>query len=82
MSPATKEQAIVKLKGIEDKIGYPAQLARLLHRHIARDSYLNNVAQATSFEFERWVDEDRQTRRPRRMDHDAAHHQRLLRSAD
>jgi len=23
MSPATKEQAVVKLKGIEDKIGYP-----------------------------------------------------------
>ena len=24
MTPATKEQAIVKLKGIEDKIGYPS----------------------------------------------------------
>ena len=33
MSPATKEQAIVKLKGIEDKIGYPNALARLFDRH-------------------------------------------------
>ena len=55
MSPATKEQAIVKLKGIEDKIGYPAHWRDYSSVKITRDSYLNNVAQATSFEFERWV---------------------------
>ena len=55
MSPATKEQAIVKLKGIEDKIGYPSSWRDYASVKIGRDSYLNNVAQATSFEFERWV---------------------------
>src|SRR5580765_7991648 len=55
MSPATKEQAIVKLKGIEDKIGYPARWRDYSTVTIVRDSYLNNVGQATSFEFERWV---------------------------
>ncbi len=55
MSAATKEQAIVKLKGIEDKIGYPARWHDYSTVTITRDSYLNNVAQATSFEFERWV---------------------------
>jgi len=55
MSPATKQQAIVKLKGIEDKIGYPSRWHDYSSVKIARDSYLNNVAQATSFEFERWV---------------------------
>ena len=55
MSPATKEQAIVKLKGIEDKIGYPAHWRDYSTVTIVRDSYLNNVGQATSFEFERWV---------------------------
>jgi putative endopeptidase len=55
MSPATKEQAVVKLKGIEDKIGYPSHWHDYSSVKIVRDSYLNNVGQATSFEFERWV---------------------------
>jgi predicted metalloendopeptidase len=55
MSPATKEQAVIKLKGIEDKIGYPSHWRNYSTVKIVRDSYLNNVAQATSFEFERWV---------------------------
>ena len=55
MSPATKQQAIVKLKGIEDKIGYPARWRDYSSVKISRDSYLANVAQVTSFEFERWI---------------------------
>jgi endothelin-converting enzyme/putative endopeptidase len=55
MSPATKEQAIVKLKGIEDKIGYPSHWRDYSNVKVVRDSYLNNVAQASSAEFERWV---------------------------
>ena len=55
MSPETKQQAVVKLKGIEDKIGYPSRWRDYSSVKISRDSYLNNVAQATSFEFERWV---------------------------
>ncbi|HUA14194.1 MAG TPA: M13 family metallopeptidase [Verrucomicrobiae bacterium] len=55
MSPATKEQAIVKLKGIEDKIGYPSHWRDYSRVKITRDSYLDNVSQASSFEFERWI---------------------------
>jgi putative endopeptidase len=55
MSPATKEQAVTKLKGIEDKIGYPSHWRDYSAVKVARDSYLNNVGQASSFEFERWV---------------------------
>ncbi len=55
MSPATKAQAIVKLKGIEDKIGYPSHWLDYSKVTIVRDSYLNNASQASSFEFERWV---------------------------
>ena len=55
MTPATKEQAIVKLKGIEDKIGYPSHWRDYSSVKVTRDNYLANVGQATSFEFERWV---------------------------
>jgi predicted metalloendopeptidase len=55
MSPTTKDQAVNKLKGIEDKIGYPSHWRDYSRVKIVRDSYVNNVAQATSFEFERWV---------------------------
>jgi putative endopeptidase len=55
MTPATKEQAIVKLKGIEDKIGYPSHWRDYSSVKITRDSDLDNVEYATAFEFERWV---------------------------
>jgi putative endopeptidase len=55
MTPATKEQAIIKLKGIEDKIGYPSHWRDYSSVKITRDSYVGNVEQATTFEFERWV---------------------------
>src|SRR6266849_5214386 len=55
MSQATKQQAITKLKGIEDKIGYPSHWRDYSSVKIARDSHLANVGQASSFEFERWV---------------------------
>jgi putative endopeptidase len=55
MSPDTKQQAITKLKGIEDKIGYPSHWRDYSIVKITRDSWLNNVSQASSFEFERWV---------------------------
>jgi putative endopeptidase len=55
MTPATKEQAVVKLKGIEDKIGYPSHWRDYSSVKITRDSYLANVGQASGFEFERWV---------------------------
>ena len=55
MSPETKEQAVVKLKGIEDKIGYPSHWRDYSNVKVVRDSYLNNAQQASSAEFERWV---------------------------
>jgi len=55
MSPVTKEQAVIKLKGIEDKIGYPSHWRDYSSVKVVSNSWLNNVAQATSFEFERWV---------------------------
>jgi putative endopeptidase len=55
MSPVTKEQAVTKLKGIEDKIGYPSHWRDYSSVKITRSSYLDNAAQSTSTEFERWV---------------------------
>jgi putative endopeptidase len=55
MSPATKRQALTKLKGIEDKIGYPQHWRDYSSVEIVRDSYLHNIQHAASFEFERWV---------------------------
>lgn len=55
MTPATKEQAIIKLKGIEDKIGYPSHWRDYSSVKISRDNELGNVEQSSSFEFERWI---------------------------
>jgi putative endopeptidase len=56
MQPATKSQAEVKLHAIEDKIGYPNQWRDYSSVKIVRGSYLNNVHQATVFEFRRQLD--------------------------
>jgi len=53
MQPATKQQAKVKLHAIEDKIGYPNQWRDYSSVKIVRDSWLNNVREATTFEFHR-----------------------------
>jgi putative endopeptidase len=55
MTPETKKQAEIKLKGIEDKIGYPSHWRDYSSVKISRDSYVDNVEDATTFEFERWV---------------------------
>jgi putative endopeptidase len=46
---------MVKLKDILDKIGYPSQWRDYSSVQITRTSYLGNVEQASSSEFERWV---------------------------
>jgi putative endopeptidase len=53
MQPATKEQAKVKLQAIEDKIGYPDHWRDYSAVKVGRNSYVNNVHQATAFEFRR-----------------------------
>src|ERR1700692_4223456 len=55
MTPGTKAQAIVKLKGIEDKIGYPSHWRDYSSVKISGNNYLGNVEQASASEFERWV---------------------------
>ncbi|MGB7585747.1 MAG: M13 family metallopeptidase, partial [Terriglobales bacterium] len=56
MQAATKEQAKVKLHAIEDKIGYPDQWRDYSSVKITPTSYLNNVQEATVFEFHRQLD--------------------------
>lgn len=56
MQPATKDQAKIKLRAIQDKIGYPDHWRDYSSVKIVRDSYLNNVREATVFEFHRQLD--------------------------
>ena len=56
MQPVTKEQAKIKLRAIEDKIGYPDHWRDYSSVQITRSSYLNNVHEATAFEFRRQLD--------------------------
>ena len=56
MQAATKEQAKIKLHAIEDKVGYPNQWRDYSPVKITRTSYLNNVGEATVFEFHRQLD--------------------------
>jgi putative endopeptidase len=53
MQPATKEQAEIKLHAIADNIGYPNHWRDYSSVKITRESYLNNVHEATRFEFHR-----------------------------
>jgi putative endopeptidase len=53
MQPVTKEQAKIKLKAVYDKIGYPDHWRDYSSVKVGRNSYLNNVHEATAFEFHR-----------------------------
>ncbi len=53
MTPATKQQAEVKLKAIEDKIGYPNHWRDYSSVKITRGSWSDNVEQASQFELHR-----------------------------
>jgi endothelin-converting enzyme/putative endopeptidase len=53
MQPATKTEAKTKLHLVYDKIGYPDHWRDYSSVTITRNSYLDNVRQATSFEFRR-----------------------------
>jgi len=56
MQPVTKEQAKIKLHAVEDKIGYPDHWRDYSSVKVGRNSYLNNVHEATAFEFHRQLD--------------------------
>jgi putative endopeptidase len=53
MSAATKQQALVKLHGMADKIGYPDKWRDYSKLEIIRGDELGNVTRARKFEFNR-----------------------------
>jgi putative endopeptidase len=53
MSAATKQQALVKLHGMANKIGYPDKWRDYSKLEIIRGDELGNVTRARKFEFER-----------------------------
>jgi len=55
MSPETKEQALRKLHGIRNKIGYPDKWRDYRSVKIARDDFAGNMARASSFEHHREI---------------------------
>jgi endothelin-converting enzyme/putative endopeptidase len=50
MSPATKEQALVKLRGIRNKIGYPEKWRDYSSVKITSGDFMGNVQSLTEFE--------------------------------
>jgi len=56
MSPATKQAALVKLKAIANKIGYPDKWRDYSSVAIRRDDALGNDYRANAFEFQRELD--------------------------
>jgi putative endopeptidase len=55
MSPETKQQALVKLAGIRNKIGYPDRWRDYGAVRIERADFLGNVQRATEFEHRRQI---------------------------
>ena len=53
MSPATKKQALVKLRGVVDKIGYPDKWRDYSSVDIRPDDFLGDIERATAFESHR-----------------------------
>jgi len=53
MSPATKQQALLKLHGMANKIGYPDKWRDYRKLEIGRGDELGNVERARKFEFDR-----------------------------
>jgi len=55
MSPATKQQAIVKLKAVRNKVGYPDKWRDYSAVTIKPDDFYGNDIRATEFEVERQI---------------------------
>ncbi|HTZ33709.1 MAG TPA: M13 family metallopeptidase [Methylomirabilota bacterium] len=56
MSPETKEQALKKLQGIRNKIGYPDKWRDYSSVVVKRDDFAGNMARANAFEHRREID--------------------------
>ena len=50
MSPETKQQALMKLKGVTNKIGYPDKWRDYSSLEIRPGDYLGNMLRGTEFE--------------------------------
>jgi endothelin-converting enzyme/putative endopeptidase len=55
MSPETKQQALLKLQGIRNKIGYPDKWRDYRSIKLARDDFAGNVQRAAAFESHRQI---------------------------
>jgi endothelin-converting enzyme/putative endopeptidase len=55
MSPQTKEQALLKLHGIRNKIGYPDKWRDYSSIKLARDDFAGNIQRTTGFESHRQI---------------------------
>lgn len=55
MSPQTKEQALLKLHGIRNKIGYPDKWRDYSSVKLARDDFAGNIQRTTAFESHRQI---------------------------
>jgi putative endopeptidase len=55
MSPETKKEALLKLAGIRNKIGYPDKWRDYSSIKIARDDFAGNMARASEFEHRRQI---------------------------
>jgi putative endopeptidase len=55
MGPETKQQALVKLHGIRNKIGYPDKWRDYSSVKIVRTEFLGDVQRATEFEYRRQI---------------------------
>ena len=53
MTPATKQQALIKLKAVRNKIGYPDKWRDYSSVNITRSDFIGDVARATVFESRR-----------------------------
>jgi endothelin-converting enzyme/putative endopeptidase len=56
MTPATKKEALIKLKAITNKIGYPDKWRDYSSVEIKRDDAIGNGFRADAFEFQRQLD--------------------------
>ena len=56
MSPATKQQALIKLHGVRNKIGYPDKWRDYSKLEIIRGDELGNVERSRKFEFNRQLE--------------------------
>ncbi len=78
MTPATKEQALVKLQAVANKIGYPDHWRDYSAVKIVRGDAVGNDERATEFEVRRRLDKIGKPVDRIRVAHDSAHRQRLL----